>query len=171
MFTFLFNVFYYLISFSLAVFFLFLGILGILLPLSPLIRTDLVQFILENSVAICLFGFGFTVIGLIMIINLYLGTKRTYYYIQTGHRLAAVDEAILQDYLDTYWKQLFPQHAIPSKLTLKKNKIKVIADLPYMPKEDQKQLLERIQQDLQETFYKLLSYTQEFTIAVSFAKK
>lgn len=168
MFNVLFNSLYYVLSFSLAIFFIFLGVIGIMLPWSPIIRTDMIQYILENSIAISLFGFGFTVIGVFMGISLYLNTKRQYYYIRAGKLLTIVDEVIIQQYLESYWKQVFPQHLIPTRLSLKKNKIKIMADLPHIPRSEQKEFILKVEQDLQETFARIFGYSREFILALNF---
>lgn len=168
MFTLLYKFLYYIISFVVAAFILCLGIIAAILPWSASVRTDFITLILENSVAISLFGFGFIIVGAGMFINLWMNAKRSYYYVRVGGKSVAVDEEIIQHYLEAYWKHLFPKHEIPCKLILKKNKIKIIADLPYAPPDERKLFIERIQEDLQDILMKILGYSREFVLSVSF---
>lgn len=165
------NFFYSLISLLTAIFFILLGIASVMLPWSPFVRTELVQFILGDSITIFLFGFAFIIIGLAIAINIILSSRRKYFHLHSGPKSIWIDETIIQDYLITYWKQLFPQSEVPSKLTLKKNKIHLIADLPYIPLDQQKDVLERIKNDLSELFGTFFGYQEPFYLSASFQPK
>lgn len=162
------NLFYSLISFIIALFFILLGIIGVMVPWSPGVRTDLVQFILDDSLAISLFGFTSIVVGLAIAINILLNTRRQYYHIRSDSNAIAVDETVIQQYLNTYWKQLFPNNDIPNRLTLKNNKIHITVDFPHLPLSQQQVLLERIKNDLSQTFANMLGYHSEFYLSASF---
>lgn len=167
----MFNFIYTFICFILSAFFFLLGIICLILPWSAAVRTDLIEFILENTTAIGLFGLGLFIIGSIIMINLILGFKKCYYYVHSAKYSVAVDETLIQQYLQSYMKQLYPQHEIPTRLIIKKNKIKVIADLPYTPRLQQPIIIERMQQDLNDIFKRILGYTNDFFISISFPKK
>lgn len=167
----MFNFFYYLIVFIIAIFFVILGIIGVILPLSIGLRTDIVEFILDNSVAIALFGFGFMIIGGIMLVNLFWSTRRHYYHARVDSKLITVDSKIIQSYLHSYWERISPNQEVPMRLSIKNNKIKISADLPFKPREEQEEFFLRIQQDLREIFTKLLGYPHDFHLSLSFQKK
>ncbi|MEI8365295.1 MAG: hypothetical protein WCF65_02655 [Parachlamydiaceae bacterium] len=165
------NFFYYLISFILSVFFMAVGAIALILPWSTTTQEALIHLILKDSVALSLFGCALVVIGLSVIINIGLNTRRRHYYIRSGSNAILVNEAVIQRYLEVYWKQLFPENDIPFTFLLKKNKIHISVDLPYLPMEEQKELLERIRKDLRATFAKVLDYREEFYIAATFQSK
>lgn len=162
------RLFYSLISLFIALFFLMLGILCLMLPWSPSARTDLISLILENSTSIAIFGMGLLLIGLIIAINIALGARHSYYKVRTGPRSVQVDENILQSYLDSYWRQTFPTTEIPHRFTLKRNKIQITADLPYIPQNEQKALLTRLSAELAEIFENFLGYRQSLSLSASF---
>lgn len=165
------NLFYSLISFIIAVFFILLGVIGVMVPWSPGIRTDLIQFILDDSLAISLFGFASIVIGLAIVINILLNTKKRYYHIRSDSKAIDIDETVIQQYLATYWKQLFPGSDIPCRMILKNNKIHITVDFPHLPIAQQQLLLERIKEDLRTTFTKMLGYHNDFYLSASFQGK
>lgn len=162
------NLFYSLISLIVAIFFIMLGIIGILLPWSPTVRSDIIQFLLEDSLAISLFSFVLILIGLAIVIHIVMNARHSYYYIKSGRNPTWVDESVIEDYLDTYWKQLFPKAHVTNRLMLKKNKIHLVAELPYVPHLEQKDVLERIKNDLTELFASFLGYRQPFYLSASF---
>jgi hypothetical protein len=162
------NLFYSLITFVIAIFFIMLGMVSMMIPWFSGVRTDLIQFILEDSLTISLFGLGFLIIGLAIATNVILSMKRRHYYIRSDNRTVSVDETIIEEYLNSYWKQLFPDREIPCHLVLKKNVIYIHTDLPHLPNSQQKLLLDRIKTDLRNMFAKFLGYHREFHLYASF---
>lgn len=162
------TVFYSLISLIIAIFFILLGIIAVLLPWSPLVRSDIITFILEDSLTIFLLGFSFVLVGVCIVFNIMISARKTYYHVKSGANSILVDENILQDYLNTYLKELFPKSDAPARLILKKNRIHIIADLPYIPKGQQEVILERMKKDLAGVFRNFVGYHHHFTLAASF---
>src|SRR5581483_2426844 len=113
------NFLYSFITFVIAIFFIMLGVIGVLVPWLPSFRTDLIQFLLEDSIAIFLFGFCFIAIGFAIAVHLLLGVRKNCYYMKVSSNTVAIDESIIQHYLNTYWKELFPENDIPNRLVLK----------------------------------------------------
>lgn len=157
-----------LISLIIAIFFVSIGIVSILIPWSENVRTALIGFINEDALAISLFGFTFIVIALGMIANIFINSRKKYYYVKSGNYDVAVDETVIQQYLTRYWKELFPDSEVASRLTLKNNQIHVSVDFPYQPTEAQKLILDRVKDDLQRQFASNLGYEREFFLAASF---
>lgn len=165
------NLFHSLINLIIALFFMLIGIVGITIPWSNNVRSLLTRFIYEDSLAISLFGFAFFFISLAMVINLLLHFRQRHYRINSSKATATVDEAVIQEYLNSYWKQLFPKNDIPCRLDMKDNKIHIAVDLPFLPIQEQKPLLERIRKDLIKIFAKVLGYSDEFFLSASFQPK
>lgn len=164
------NLFYSLITFIIAVFFILLGLINIMIPWSGEVRYGLIRFILEDSLAISLFGFAFVIVGLALAIYILLGARRQYYHTKVGRHAVHIDQNVLDQYLNVYWKQLFPKAEIPYQISIRKNKIHLLVDLPHVPLLEQKPLLEKIKQDLQDLLVAKVGYDEEFYLAASFAK-
>jgi hypothetical protein len=160
--------FYSIISFSVALFFIVLGVMGIIISWSIEVRNDLIQFIQRDSLLLPLFGLAFMFIGIAIAAYILINAKRKYYHIRSGNNAIKVDETIIQQYLDAYWKELFPGNDIPSRLTLKNNKIYITADFPNFPLAQQQLILERVKHDLRNTFAEMLGYHDEFYLSSSF---
>lgn len=160
--------FYSLITFLIAIFFILLGIIGILIPWSSNVRAEVISIISEHSIAISLFGLIFIAIGIAVVVNILLVSKTSYYQFTVGKNHVYVDETVIQSYLREYWKELFAAQEIPNRITLKGNQINVVADLPYVEPEQQTKLINKIQQELTELFGEILGYRQQFHLSVSF---
>lgn len=165
------HILFSLLNFFIALFFTLLGILGILIPWSSAIRGELIRFILDESLAISLFGLAFLAIGLFAMINIYYNSRRNYYYIKSTDKSISVDEGLIEQSLDLYWNQLFPKAEIPCRVYIKNNRVHISVDLPPLPLQEQKPLLERIRQDVQSNLAKQLGYHDEFFLTASFPKE
>lgn len=159
---------YSLITFIIALFFIMLGVIASLIPWFPAMRTDLIQFLLENSIAIFLFGMAFLVIGVVMVVNIILSTKRHYYEFTVGNNTVKVDEDLIQKYLQNYFQDQFPTQEVPCRLTIKQNRLHITADLPYVPSTKRNLLVEKIQQDLKDLLSEHLGYNDDYYLSASF---
>jgi hypothetical protein len=154
-----------------AAFFILLGIISMLIPWSFQIRTSIVHFISENPIALFFFGFSTVLIGAALISTIVFNAQRRYYHIQSGSHPITLSETVVYDYLDSYWKSLFPAQETPCRVLIKKKKIQVTADLPFVPILEQKNLLEKIERDLLEMFRDILGYREDLDVSISFASE
>jgi hypothetical protein len=159
---------YSFISFLIALFFVLLGIIGVLIPWSGGVRAEIVSMISGHSIAISLFGFTLIAIGIAVAVQIILASRSTYYQFTVRNNHVNVDESIIQSYLNKYWHDLFNQD-VTCHVTLKGNKIHVTADIPHVAPEEQEELLTKIQQELGDLFGDILGYRQEFYLAINFA--
>lgn len=167
----MYNFLYSIISFIIALLLILAGIIGLIVPWSDSVRTFLIKMIIEDSLAISLFGFTFIVIGTAIAAYILLNSRKSYYHIKTGDESVLVDEGIIQDYLMIYWKELMPEAQINSRVALKNNKIDISVDFPHVPPAGQRPLLERVRNDVREALFKFLGYHDEFQLHATFQKK
>lgn len=159
------------ISFIIGSFFFIIGAFSIVLPWSTYLQNIVAQFILENTLILSLFGFGFTLIGISIVIYTILKTRHRYVQIRTGRMSLVLDENVIHQYLEAYWQKHFPKSHIPFSLSLKKNGIQIVADLPSLPLSEQKIFLERIKQDFSDLFGSILGYAYDVHFIASFQEK
>lgn len=138
------------------------------MPWFPEMRANLITFLLENSIAISLFGFAFLTIGTVMVMNFLLGMQRKYYEFKIGQHSVNVDEELVNSYLQIYFKELFPSQEVPCRLIIKQNRFHITADLPCVPSSQRSILLEKIKNDLNELFSNQLGYESDFYLSTSF---
>lgn len=162
---------YFVFSIAFAVFFILLGIFATLLPWLPVVREGLNAFIVDNAIAIFFLGITLIVIGISSISAIIYGSKRQHYSIKAGAHQLTIQDTLFQDYLCSYWKKIFPKYDIPCSVKIKNNKVHITADLPYIPLEKQRNLIEQMQQDVTEMFTRYLGYKAEYRFSVSFLDK
>ncbi len=159
---------YSLITFSIALFFILFGIIGIILPLSTGMQALAIDLILQQPVLIFLFGISMLAIGVVTALNIMLGMRRHYFHIKVQGKPVSVDSALIHSYVKTYLEDLFPGKEIPFQLQIKKNKISVTVDLPAIEENQQSALLDRISDELRELFTSFLGYKHHFHLSASF---
>lgn len=160
--------FYLSIGFVVGSFFFIMGMFSIILPWSSFLQKITVQFILENTLVLSLFGLGFVLVGISIVIYTLLNTRRRYIFIRTGANAITLDENVVRQYLEAYWQEHFPMSHVPFQLTFKKHALQIIADLPFIPVSEQKSFLEGVKHDFGDLFGRLLGFPQDIHLIASF---
>jgi hypothetical protein len=155
----------------LALFFIVLGIIGVILPWSVAIRTELVDFLLSNTFMLTLLGLLFLFVGAGVIFQMLHGMKRRYITLKELQPHTIISEEVIRDYLKIYFDDLFPKTPVPCRIALKRKKAKVLADLPYVAEKDQEALTRKIEKDLSDIFRELIGWRHDLFLAISFAPK
>lgn len=160
--------FHLAISFIIGAFFFAVGVFSIILPWSSHLQAATIRFLTENTLILSLFGLGFALIGLSLVIYTFLNTKHRYAYIKTGSHAVIIDENLIEQYLEAYWKERFPHQHIPFYLTIRKKSLQIVAHLPALPEAEQHLLLEGINHDFSSLFGDLLGYPHDVHLIASF---
>ena len=160
--------FYLAISFILGAFFFIVGLFSIGLPWSPHLQQGTIKFFTESTLILSLFGLGFALIGLSIFIYAVLNTRRRYAFIKIGPYSVALDESLIQKSLEAYWQKHFPEQSIPFSLFVRKKSIQIVANFPSMHEAEQHGLLEKINQDFEALFGRILGYPHEVQLIASF---
>jgi len=160
--------FYSLITFFIAIFFVILGILGVVIPYSPTLRQEALSHLMDRSTTLFLFGFSCIAIGGALLTNIIAQSRRKYYRYTVGISNITVDESIIEQYLADYWKQAFPGQEIPYRLKLTDNAIHVMVDFPAEKEQMTKDAIDDIKSDLRHLFDTTIGYTTPFYLSISF---
>lgn len=153
-----------------ALFFILLGFMGMILPWSTYVRTEVIDFLLSNSLLVFIFGFSLFVVGIGALAQMLHSMKRSYTTFKEGNTRVDISEEVVRDYLLTYFHDLFPHTEIPCQIQFKKKKVQIIADLPFVAQDNQKELLKKIESDLSGIFRDILGYRNDLLVSISFAK-
>ncbi len=156
------------VSFVLGAFFCLVGIIGLILPWSPGLQNSLINLIVNHTLILSLFGLGGIFIGFSLVIYAIFNKGRRYAFIKTGTKAVSIDENLIEQYLQMYWKKQFPQKQILFSFSIRQKSIQIIADLPFIPEAEQNQFLEKIQEDFTELFGNLLGYHNEIHFVAHF---
>lgn len=154
------------ISLIIGAFFLLVGLITLLLPWSDTIKNELTRFILENSLIFSLFGLGFLLIGISLILYAWHGAKKRCLYLKTGKNSVVLDENVVQNYLETYFQGKFHNQNIPVSFKIKKKYLLVSANLPKISSEE----VAKIKEDLNDIFGRLLGYPHDIHLEIIYQK-
>lgn len=154
----------------LALFFLILGLLCVVVPLSEATRQLLIHFVQSQGLTLFLIGLGFLAIGGVILINLSINAKRRHYALRTGPLAVTVDVDLIHAYVKEYWSRRYPRSDIPFRISFPNKMIQISADLPDTPFLAQKSLLKEIERELQELLATYLGYQRPLRLLISFGE-
>ncbi len=156
------------VSWILGAFCCLIGIFSVILPWSPFLQQSATDLIVNHTLILSLFGLGLVLIGISIVIYAIFNMGHSYAYIKVGNRPVSLDENLIEQYLQNYWKKNFPNHQIPFYMSIKKNSIQIVADLPPVPEADQDRFLDKIREDFSHLFSGILGYQNEIYFIAHF---
>ena len=160
--------FSHLISLIIGSFFLLLGLFCLAFPWSSHLQQEVARLLSEHTLMLSLFGLGFLLIGLSLMSYTFMMTRHSYLTVRTGKLSVKIDEAVVYQYLETYWKEQFPDAHVPFAIQFKKNALQICPELPYLPLNEQKAFLEKVKEDFTDLFGRLLGYPHDVCLVASF---
>lgn len=145
----------------------FVGVILVFLPWIAAFRQGFIELLLTNKAILMLLGVAISSIGSLLLINT-INQRHHYYHVSKGNRAITVDNTVINQYLHTYWQNLFPNKKINSDVLIKKNSLHIVAELPDCPFEKQDELLKKIEDDLTDLFNQILDYKKKLTLSIHF---
>jgi hypothetical protein len=146
------------------------GIFFVILPSAPEFKHHIIDFLESNSALIQFSGILVATLGLILLISSFFVNRRDHYLVVYDKKgRIVIDEDILEQYVNSYFATLFPGTNYHVYSKIKDEKIHLVADLPSVPDESQKILLETIENDLNRLFSDKLGYKNDFYLSISFS--
>ncbi len=147
------------------------GVFVILLYFSPVLRNELAFWLTqEMGHKLLLFGMGLLLLGILLVflsINLY---RTQYYQIQMGFpgHTAQVDLDVVRSLVGRYWQNHFPTMKPHIDVLLRDDStLELFAELPLLPDEEQRVLLQRVEADLSRQLARHLNYRKPFHLTIS----
>jgi len=162
------NIFYHTINVIVALFFILIGIVCISLPWNPDVRLAITVLVNESTIMLLLFGLSLISIGLVVITYVIFSSKKRTYFVRTGRCSIGLDDKVLDGYVLAYINDLFPDQEASHHLILKKNKILLTLDVPFMPKPEQEPLTEQIFDDITSILIDKIGYNEDLHLTVGF---
>ncbi len=159
-----------LMTFLLGLLVALVGLFAIIWPWVPAFRSSMISWLASGTWTIALVGIGLFALGVLMVAGVVVQSRRHFYHVRMGDRAVQVDESIIEGYLTQYWQTLFPGKEVNNRIRIKREKIYVSCDLPAVPFDQQKAILQRVDTDLSEIFSKVLDYRKEFWFTASFSE-
>lgn len=161
------TLFYSAMNFLIACFFVLFGLLALILPWVAVLRRSFIDLLASNPLTMTVIGIGFVAVGAMMLISI-CGKQREYYHVKTGDRAVMVADSLLNDYVNNFWEQQFPNQEFVSNVTVKSNRIHIVADLPPLPFDEQRPFLKKAEELLGQLLADKVGYHRGFSLSISF---
>lgn len=163
------NLIYSTISFIVALFFVVFGTFLLTLPWLEYVREQIIWFIDNSSWMMSFLGIGFLAVGAAIIVYIVLSSKKRHYYLTKGVHSVAVEQKVINQYIEMLLRGLFPEQDVAHQLIIRKNKILITADLPYVPLKDQESFNERINEEIGKILSDKIGYSKQFNLCLSYS--
>ncbi len=151
--------------------FILAGTVAMLIPWLPTVRTEIVLFVLEKTMLLFVMGVALLIIGLAMIAYVRLSMGQRTFYVRKDSHPVEVQREVLQGVLNIYFKEMFPGMEIPHEAILHRNKVRLYLDFPYIIKEEQEPLTDRLYEELSALLDESLGCSKPLELSVSYNNK
>jgi hypothetical protein len=161
------NLLFSAVQFIFVVLFLLIGVFFVGLQYAPHLRNAIAAFFFNGSAHFSLIGYGILACGGLLLLGFYTMCRGVYYRFKMGRHEVFVDSAVVQGYVQDYWKKCFPNRNLSVDVDLSKDqKIEVFVEMPLLPLEKQQEVLEKAENDLSQILQKHLGYRKEFLFSI-----
>lgn len=147
------------------------GVFSLGMFYSPVLRMRVVDGLLHTQKPIFLvIGIGILVFGLLLVLLSMRLYRTQYYQVQMGFPChnADVDLDVVRSLLGRYWQNHFPSVSPKIDVLLRDDAtLELFVELPFLPDEEQKSMMEKIEGDLSRQLARHLNYRKPFFLTVS----
>lgn len=159
------------VNFVVALFFVMLGLVCLSLPWSSRVKNALITFISESSLMLGIIGFLLLLTGLAIIFYLIFSRSQRTYHVRKENYKFDIDKNVIDTYVKIYFEERFPNEEVSHQISIKKNRLMLAADLPFLPKPEQKPFTEQIYEELSELLTEKIGTDKELYLSISFPEK
>jgi hypothetical protein len=93
--------------------------------------------------------------------------RGVYFKLKMDWKSLQIDPAIIQAYVQAYWKQIFPEQNLSIEIRLTQDQqIEMFVELPLLPPDQHQVILEKAEEQLSQILSKQLGYRRDFLLSV-----
>ncbi|MFN0064610.1 MAG: hypothetical protein ACKVOH_00050 [Chlamydiales bacterium] len=149
---------------------LLLGTFFVAAPYYPLFCHKMSLLLAEPGRVVVEIGVVFLLLSLLLLTAFYGLNKRRYLLIRMGE--CAIHENVLSELAKRSLAEIFPaQDVFCDVIVKRKGRVEILANIPYVRKENQKETLQQIEAKLSKTMASQCGFYKEFLFNVSFQKQ
>ncbi len=145
-----------------------MGLFFVFLPTSPEFRFVLARLLSESSAVFPKIGFSLVGFGVLLLFGFYILNKKSYIKYKLSCHKTVIEEAVIEEYVKKYFKEIFPKQDVVSEIVIKGPKsLEVVACFPEMQEKEKENLLQRVQNELGVLLARKLGYEKEFFLTLN----
>ncbi len=143
------------------------GLCLVVMPYAETFRYGVANFFLARPAMLFTLGIGVFSAGIFLMVGFFFMHKKRYYKVRMQCGKVEIEESIIQEYVASYWKSIFPDLAYELEVTLgQSQKIEIVTKFPSGRKDDQ-ELFDRIKNELGVLLARRLGYEKEFILTIT----
>ena len=145
------------------------GVFFIGLSRAPHVRIALSEFFSQPHTIFSFLGYLIVAIGAGLLIGFYGLHRKSFLRLQMHAQPASIDLKLVRDYVESYWKRRFPDHATSLEVHLSRGqKVEVVADFPSIEGKPLERSLQEIEKELGTLLARNLGYHRDFFVTLMF---
>jgi len=162
------NILFSAVHFFVTLLVMSLGGLCLALPYAETFRFHLTHYIYEKPELFLIIGGVTLSFGALLFIGFYLLNRRRFLTVKMEPAATLVDETIVQDYVQEYWKERHPAEETPVDVVVQKGEVlEIIVPAPKDWEGEVEEHLLNLQNDLGDRLSRRLGYYREFYLTLS----
>ena len=137
------------------------------LPYTESFRYNLTYYLYHRPEFFTLTGSMMMSFGLLLLFGLYRVNRRRFLTIETRPMTTLVDEGIIHNWIQQYWREKYPKKEACIDVVVQKGKVlQIFLPIPENWEGEREELLISLQNDLAKRLFYLLGYHREFYITL-----
>lgn len=161
------NLLFSAVQFIFVILVLLIGAFFVGLQYAPQLQSDIAAFFSKGSAYFSWIGYCILGCGALLLMGFYVMHRGAYYSFRMGGHEVLIDPAVVQGYVQEYWKKCFPGQELSVEIDFAKDqRISVVVEMPLLPLEKQLEVLEKAESDLSQILQKHLGYRKDFLFSI-----
>jgi hypothetical protein len=161
------NLLFSAVQFVFSVLIILLGGFFIGLQYAVHLRYSIAHFFSHTTLPFSLLGYLILSCGVLLLLGFYIMHRGVYFKLKMDWKSLQIDPAIIQAYVQAYWKQIFPEQNLSIEIRLTQDQqIEMFVELPLLPPDQHQVILEKAEEQLSQILSKQLGYRRDFLLSV-----
>lgn len=148
--------------------FLCVGLFFISLPIAPHLRYLIYKNLLYNPEMFFSIGLSILCVTFLLLVGFYMFHRRRFLRIKMKADPIEVDQAIIIGYLQSYWKDNYPEKQVQTDVMISKTqKLEITAYIEPLTSSEQEAFLSRVEKEVGALLLDLFKYQKDFYFTLS----
>lgn len=156
------------VNFLLGLFFIVVGIAGLILPWSSTLQNALIELISYESSLLAILGFAFLCIGIALLAYVSMQKRGNRIFLRLKPHPIEVDQNLIVGALDVYWKEVLQGQSVFTQVIPGKKSLLIKAEMPPMNELQQEELLKKIQPELENLLHETIGIPHDIKVELHF---
>jgi len=153
----------------LSLFSFFTGAFFLLATLSPSFRKNFIEQLKENRFSTVLISITLIAFAAFLLTNIWMERRRKHIYFHNAQGDIHIHKKVAKVFIQSYLEKIFQNKPIHCEVFVKRHKLAIECNLPFVPEEAQEGIAKAINEELSKILPGQIGYTKRFSLNISYA--